>query len=256
VIQRLASGLAKQAVHLLEACAPFPPRVATGAPLLLFLAVCVACTRDRRLRGFLALFLTLWIASFAWYAPVVSDRRFLAVLVPIVMPLVAAFTSGLGPRGRRVVRGASLGVACAVGALALAGGALRFRPSRFEPAPWNAELHELVRARTRDVPGAVYVLGPSARLGFDWDDSVAAVRTTSPRDAAGFERLLADSRGGRVRLLVLEAGTDRPRFSDAWLEVDADGALALARAPPGWRVVARWPAERPRTIVMERDEGR
>lgn len=251
VAVRLCGGFVKLCVHLLEACAPLSPRAAFGAPLLFFLGACVVRTPDRRLRGFLAVFLGLWLASFTWFAAVASDYRFLAVLVPIAMPAVSAVTLRLGAKAQRAVRAGSLAVVSLVALHALAGGALAWRPSRFQEAPWNADLREFVRARTA-VDAASYVLGPSERLGFDWDDSIASMRVTSPRDAAGFERLLADTRGGNVRFVVVEAPGTRPRFSDDWVTVLADGSLAPARVPEGWRVVAQWPESGPQAIVMER----
>jgi hypothetical protein len=205
---------------------------------------------DRKLRSLLLILTGLWLASFAWYAPIASDRRFLAVLVPIATPALVPWASQLpylrpGP----LARGAALALAVAL--LAWWSPAA-LRALRFEPAPWNEPLHAFLEERTREDRDAIYLLGPSADLGFDWDRALLATRAARPRDAAQLERWLRGTTGERYRLLVVERHAGPRRLGDEWVDVSAAGELEATRVPPAWQQVAAFPPEAPRVLVFGR----
>jgi len=252
IVSRLGSGLLKQAVHALEALAPFSPHPAFGVPGFLLLGLCVAGSGDRRLRSCLCMIAAFWLGSFAWYAQASSGYQYLAVLVPLVLPALAELVSRLDTRGANAMRTASVAAALLLACVSLFRGAFDFRPARVVSPAWNQELHAYLRESTAKEPDAIYLLGPSRELGFDWDRSLLATRHARPKNARAGQQLLGASRGDRVRFLVVEAHGGPRRFGDDWVSCGPEGTLVPGAAAPGWSHVAGFPAHAPRVLVFER----
>jgi hypothetical protein len=206
---------------------------------------------DRRLRALLLVLTGVWLASFAWYAPIASDRRCLAVLVPIAAPALIPWALRLPLDLRPAPSARWTALALALALLAWWSPAA-LRALSFEPAPWNEALRGFVGQRTRGDRHAIYWLGPSSDLGFDWDRSLLATRATRPRDAAEVERTLDGSSGERYWLLVVERHPGPPRFGDEWVDLSPAGELRAARVPAGWQQIAAFPPEAPRVLVFGR----
>ncbi len=247
-LSRLASGFVKQVAHAFEATQVIAPGgfgAFLGALALLALAVGVLRMGNRRERATLAFVLALWIASFAWYAQIASDRRFLAVLVPLLAPALASWTSRATDSSRRTLRLAMVGCTalCVVTAFVPA---LPFaRPLRFRESNASRELHAWLLEREEAGRDVVYLLGPSSTSGFDWDRSLLATRLPRPEDDAALEQLLASSEGERVRYLIVEVDETAERAGSRWPQADGD-------EPPGWQLVAVFPAEAPQVFVYSR----
>lgn len=245
---RFASGLVKQAAHAVEAAqvvAPGGIGAFLGAFVLLALALGLSRLSSRRERATLALVVALWIASFAWYAQVASDRRFLAVLVPLLAPALASWTARATDSTRRTLRFVLMGSTASCVATALVP-ALRFaRPLGFEETRESRELHAWLLERESAGRDVIYLLGPSSGVGFDWDRSLLATRAPRPVDDAALERLLASSEGEDVRYLVVEVNEPAERAGSRWPHANGD-------EPPGWQLVAVFPAESPQVFVYSR----
>lgn len=247
-LARLASGFVKQLAHAFEAAqvvAPGRLGALFGAWVLLALALGLLRLASRRERTTLGLIVALWLASFAWYAQIASDRRFLAVLVPLLAPALASWTSRATDSTRRTLRVALIGLTTCCVAVALLP-ALRFaRPLGFGEARESRELHAWLLERESGGRDVVYLLGPSSELGFDWDRSLLATRMPRPEDDVALEQLLASSEGERVRYLIVESNEPVERAGSRWPQANGD-------EPPGWQLVAVFPAESPRVFVYSR----
>lgn len=247
-LARLASGLVKQAAHAFEATqvvAPAELGAFLGALVLLALILGLMRLGNRRERTTLALVVVLWLASFAWYAQIASDRRFLAVLVPLLAPVLVSWTGRATDSARRTLRLVFVGLTtiCVVAALVPA---LRFaRPLGFREAHESRELHAWLFERESAGRDVVYLLGPSSELGFDWDRSLLATRAPRPVDDAALAALLARPEGERVRYLIVETYEPAARAGSRWPQEPGD-------VPPGWQLVAVFPASSPQVFVYSR----
>jgi hypothetical protein len=250
IAARLGSGLLKQAVHALESCAPFAPLAAWGVPLLMLMVLCVAGARDARLRSCLSILAALWLLSFAWYAQASSAYHYIAVLWPVMLPATSELVSRLSTQQATVLRSSSLVAAVLLACVSFARGALDFRPAPVEAPAWNQELHAYLRENTAKEPDAIYLLGPSRELGFDWDRTLLATRLARPSSDRELERVLNSSRGDRVRFLVVEAQPRVRCVGDDWASRATDGSLVSGIAPSDWSHVASFPAHAPRVLVF------
>jgi hypothetical protein len=98
----------------------------------------------------------------------------------------------------------------------------------------------------------IYLLGPSSRLGFDWDRTLAGTRRARPLDPAELDRWLSGSEAARYRFLVVESPAESPRVGNGWVAYGPEGDLRAARVPPDWEQVAAFPPDAPRALVFER----
>jgi Dolichyl-phosphate-mannose-protein mannosyltransferase len=252
IASRLGLGMVKVAVHALEACSPLVPRAAFGVPVLAILVLGIATLPDRRTRSFLIGFCTLWILSFAWYAQITSDRRFLAVLLPMSVPVIAGVTNRLDERGRSLVGKAGLAVAGLVACAQFASGGYRFRIHAFAPASSNEELHAFLHEQTAGNRLAVYLMGPSRGLGFDWDPTLPATRRSRPESDSDLRRWIAESNGEHVRWLVVESPGSVDRVGDGWVRAGEDGSLRAGTVPADWTLLGGIPPSAPRVLVFGR----
>jgi hypothetical protein len=219
---------------------------------LVLLLLGIATLPDRRTRSFLVGFFTLWILSFAWYAQITSDRRFLAVLLPMALPVIAGVTNRLGEHEGSRLGKAGLAVAALVACTQLARGGYRFRIHTFAPVPSNEDLHAFLREQTSGNRLAVYLLGPSRGLGFDWDPTLPATRRTRPESYSELHRWLAESNGEHVRWLVVEPRGSPYRVGDEWVRIGDDGSLTAGTVPAEWTLLAGFPPSSPRVLVFTR----
>jgi hypothetical protein len=150
------------------------------------------------------------------------------------------------------MRTASVAAALLLTCVSLFRGALDFRAAPDVSPAWNQELHAYLRESTAKDPDAIYLLGPSRELGFDWDRRLLATRRARPKNARGLMRLLDSSRGEHVRFLVVEPHAAVRHIGDNWTGLDSDGSLAPRQADPGWSHVASFPAKSPRVLVFAR----
>jgi hypothetical protein len=147
-----------------------------------------------------------------------------------------------------------LGLVVAASVL-LSGGVRGWRVVRaleFEPAPWNEPLRAYLKGRIGLDWHVIYLLGPSSRLGFDWDLTLVGSRRARPHDQAELDGWLSGSEAARYRYLVVESPAESQRLGDAWVDSGAGGELKAAHVPPGWEQVAAFPPEAPRALVFER----
>ena len=251
ILARFAVGAVKQSVHLLEACAPLAAPASVGLLLLALLAVGGLRMADRKLRTLLLILTGLWLASFAWYAPIASDRRFLAVLVPIATPALIPWASrlplDLRPVPSRAARPWRSPPCCSPGGRRRRCSA-RFEPPRRATSPCTRSWRS-ARATTPTRSTCSGRARTSASIG---TASCSRRERPVPRDAAQLERWLRGSMGERYRLLVVERHAGPRRLGDEWVDVSAAGGLGATRLPADWQQVAAFPPEAPRVLVFGR----
>jgi hypothetical protein len=252
VVARLATGMVKQSIHLLEDLSPLAVTAALGAPALVLVACCTLADPGRARRSLVVLLFAIFFLSFAWYSQVVTDHRFLAAIVPVLLVPVAGLWPRLPDAGRLPALRFGVSVlATGMIVAALLRGALGFDPDRFEPAPWSGQVHAFLREHVGRNDRIHYLLGPSDRTTFDWDREIRGTRHGFPRTQPELDELLAGPEGFMVRYALVEDRPPSGRSDDTWIARLPNGGIE-GRPPPSWSLVRKIPEGAPSVLVFER----
>ena len=253
IAERLAIGVFKESIHVLQIFSPTFPWAGLGLPVLLAVALAVRYDDERGRRRLLLLVFGIFFLAFAWYAQVVQGWRFVGSLVPLLLLPAAALGPGLARSlGARRLEHGTLALAALLIAASLLDGAAGFRPGRFTPTKTGAAVQAFLREHVGEREDVHYLLGPTRNLTCDWDVRVRGYRHRFPRTEREFAELLAGNDGERIRYaIVASPEEDDSRVGDTWVRPGPTG-LQVAAPPPGWRLFESIPAEAPAVLVFER----
>jgi 4-amino-4-deoxy-L-arabinose transferase-like glycosyltransferase len=169
----------------------------------------------------------VWWPAFAWYAPIVSSRRLLFPIVPLLIPpalaMVAAFAPALA-RGVRVPRGVVVGAALL---FAAGGGALAVRAGLPDPARHIPRHAARLAASLPLAKGeTIRVLArPSRTIPPDWLFPAGYVLVGLPRSVADGD--VAAWMSTHAELLLVSEGLSRNRPGAFLAFAHFDDALGL-----------------------------